>query len=98
MSSIDQNNSKVYFDDIKSFPSLGKLFASSRPDLLMVLGDVTYVFQLTVCFEINLIKLNEYKSKKYDLRREVINIRVKLELFFSEILVLQAIIWNLSVT
>ena len=52
----------------------------------MVLGDVYYVFELTVSFETNLIKSNEYKTKKYDdLCREVINKQVKLELFFIEI-------------
>ena len=71
---IGQNNSKVYVDDIEDFPSPGQLFASSRPDLVMVLGDVYYVFELTVCFETNLIKSNEYKTRKYDeLCREVIN-------------------------
>ena len=46
----------------------------------------TYMFELTVCFETNLIKLNEYKTKKYDdPYREVINKLVKLELFFIEI-------------
>ena len=84
MSTIAQNNSKVYVDDIEGFPSSpGQLFASSRPDLVMVLGDVYYVFELTVCSETNLIKLNKYETKKYDdLCREVINKQVKLVLFF----------------
>ena len=52
----------------------------------MVLGEVYYVLELTVCYETNLIKSNEYKTKKYDdLCREVINKQVKLELFFVEI-------------
>ena len=86
MSTIGQNNSKAYVGDIEGFPSPGQLFASSRPDLVMVSGDVYYVFELTVCFETNLIKSNEYKTKKYDdLCREVINKQVKLELFFIEI-------------
>ena len=59
MSIIGQNNSKVYVDDTKGFPSPGKLFTSSGPDLVMVLGDVYYMFELTECFETNLIKLNE---------------------------------------
>ena len=86
MPTIDQNNSKVYVDDIEGFPSPGQLFTSSRPDLAIVLGDIYYVFELTVCFETNLIKPNEYKTKKYDdLCREAINKQVKLELFFIEI-------------
>ena len=86
MSTISQFNSKVYVNDIEGFPSPGYFFASSRPDLIIVLGDVYYVFELTVCFETNLIKSNEYKTKKYDdLCREVINKQVKLELFFIEI-------------
>ena len=67
MSTIDQNNSKVYVDNIEGFPSPGQFFASSRPDLVMVLGEVFYVFELTVCFETNLIKSSEYKTKKYDI-------------------------------
>ena len=52
----------------------------------MVFGDVYYMFELTVSFETNLIKWNEYKTKKYDdLCREVINKQVKLELFFMKI-------------
>ena len=43
MSTIGQNNSKVYVDDIEGFPSPGQLFASSRPDLVMVLGDAYYL-------------------------------------------------------
>ena len=55
----------------------------------MVFGDVYYMFELTVSFETNLIKWNEYKTKKYDdLCREVINKQVKLELFSSKSLVL----------
>ena len=86
MSTISQFNSKVYVNDIEGFPSPGYFFASSRPDLIIVLGDVYYVFELTVCFETNLIKSNEYKTKKYDdLCREVINKQVKFELFSIEI-------------
>ena len=60
-----------------------QFFVLSRPDLVMVLGDVYYVFELTVCFETNLTKSNEYKTKKYDdLCKEVINKGVKLGLFF----------------
>ena len=52
----------------------------------MVLNHVHYMFELTACFETNVIKSNEYKTKKYDdLCREVINKQVKLELFFIEI-------------
>ena len=44
------------------------------------------MFELTVCFETNLIKSNEFKTKKHDdLCSEVINKQVKLELFFIEI-------------
>ena len=54
--------------------------------IVIILYDVYYVFKLTVFLEINLIKLNEYKTKKYDdLCRELINKRVKLELFFVKI-------------
>ena len=46
----------------------------------MVLNHVHYMFELTACFETNVIKSNEYKTKKYDdLCREVINKQVKLE-------------------
>ena len=51
MSTIGQNNSKVYVDGIEGFRSPGQLFAPSRPDLIMVLGDLYYMFELTVCFE-----------------------------------------------
>ena len=79
-------NSKVYVDKIEGFPSLGQLFASSQPDLIMALGDVYYVFELTVSFETNLNKTNECKTKKYDdLRRDIIDKRMKLELFSIEI-------------
>ena len=84
-SSIGRNNSKVFVGDIEGFPSSGQLLASSRPDLVMVWGNAHYVFELTVCLT-DLIKSNEYKTKKYvDLCREVINKRVNLELFFIEI-------------
>lgn len=52
----------------------------------MVLGDVYYVFELTVSFDTNLNKTSECKTKKYDdLCRDIIDKRVKLELFFIEI-------------
>ena len=60
MSSTDQNNSKVYVDNIEGFPSPGQPFASSRLDSVMVSDDVYYVFELMVCFKTNLIKSNEY--------------------------------------
>ena len=54
-----------------------------RPDLVMVLVGLYYVFVLTVYLEANLIKSNKYETKKCDdLCRKVINKRVKLELFF----------------
>ena len=85
MSSIGPNNSKVFVGDIEGFPSSVQLFSSSRPDLAMVWGNAHYVFELTECLT-DLIKSNEYKTKKYvDLCREVINKRVNLELFFIEI-------------
>ena len=95
MDTIGQNNSEVYTENIEGFPSSRKLFALTPPCLVMVFGGVYYVFGLTVCFKANLIKLNEYKIKKYgDLCKEVINKQVKLELFFTEIscVSLQAII------
>ena len=43
-------------------------------------------FELTICFETNLIKLNEYKTNKYDdLCREATNRQVKLKLPFIKI-------------
>ena len=73
MSTIGQNSSKVYVDNVEGFLSPGQLFASLRQDLVMVLGEVYYVFELTVCFETNLIKANEYKTNKYvNLYREVL--------------------------
>ena len=72
MSTIGHNNSKV--DDIEGFPSTGQLFASPRPDLVMVFGDVYYVIEQAVSLETNLIKSNEYKRKKHDdICREAIN-------------------------
>ena len=83
MPTIAQNNSQVYVDNIKVFPLPGQLFVLSRPDLVVVSRDVYYVVELQVCFETNLIKLNEYKTKIYDDScRKVINKHVKLELFF----------------
>ena len=67
MSTIDQNNSEVYADDIEGFPSPGQLFGSLRPDLIMALGNLYSVFELTVCFETNLIKSNEDKTKKHNI-------------------------------
>ena len=67
MSTIDQNNSEVYADDIEGLPSPGQLFASLRTDLIMALGNVYSVFELTVCFETNLIKMNEDKTKKHNI-------------------------------
>ena len=86
MPTIAQNNSQVYVDNIKVFPLPGQLFVLSRPDLVVVSRDVYYVVELQVCFETNVIKLNEYKTKIYDDScRKVINKHVKLELFFIEI-------------
>ena len=52
----------------------------------MVLRDVYCVFEVTVCFETNLIKSNEYKTKKYDnICKNNINRQVELELVFIEI-------------
>ena len=59
MSTIDQNNSEVYADDIKGFQSPEQFFASLRPDLVKPLGNVYCVFELTVCFETNKIELRQ---------------------------------------
>ena len=73
MSLSSQKNSRVTVDDIKCFPLPGQLFTLSR-------------YGFGWCFEANLIKSNKYKTMKYDdLCREVINKRVKLELFLIEI-------------
>ena len=56
MSTIDQNNSEVYADDIKGFQSPEQFFASLRPDLIKPLGNVYCVFELAVCFETNKIE------------------------------------------
>ena len=56
MSTIGQNNSKAYVHEMEGFPSSGQLIASSRPDLVMVLGDA-YVFELIVCFQKKINKI-----------------------------------------
>ena len=67
---LTKNNSEVYADDIEGFPSPGQLFASLRPDLIMALGNVDSVFELRVCFETNLTKSNEGKTKKHNIYEE----------------------------
>ena len=46
MSTVSQNISKVFVHNIEGFPSPGQLFASSWPDLVMILGGFYYVLEL----------------------------------------------------
>ena len=53
------------YADIPGFFQLRSIFNSFRPDIAVVLRDVVYLCELTVCHETNLIASRDYKRLKY---------------------------------
>lgn len=59
-------NVEIFVDLLNvSFRCTSELFSSSRPDLVVKLGNNIFVVELTVCFDTNTKKSRDYKQNRY---------------------------------
>ena len=83
------NDTVNVFADIEGFPDPSQFFKSSRPDIIVQVGNILNIIELTICFETNIVKSREYKQLKYkDLRNDLINMELETKLFTVEISVI----------
>ena len=75
------------FVDIPGYQSTAELFSNNqRPDLVLTIGNKTFIIELTICFETNLLKSNEYKKNRYKfLKESICNKETTVELIFVEL-------------
>ena len=65
--------------DFDGYASPGQLFNGYRPDVAIFKGRKITVVELTICFEMNVIKSREYKKNKYSRMNK--NVTVKAQVF-----------------
>ena len=53
------------YADIEGYDNPQDIFNGSRPDLVIIRENITYVLELTCCYETNLSTSSHYKQQKY---------------------------------
>ena len=80
----NSTNIKLYAD-IEGYRNPTTIFKNCIPDVVVMVDNILHVFELTICFETNLLNSREYKRDKYkNLKDDLINESLTMKLYTVE--------------